>query len=196
VSKKINNINEEKYNKDDTNIKILDKNNDNYFLKENIDTNNIIKENKDINNEEEIKNNKIINTEENPIKEEIKININNNSPKINIINNQPQIYQPKKSIKRNLIKNKKIKPSKINKNILKKELIQNEYSPNELLTTKIKESNLGLGITLTSSDNDMFKSNTVKNMPSLMNDPKLSTLSENELLKNIILDTAKKNKKS
>ena len=38
----------------------------------------------------------------------------------------------------------------------------------------------------------MFKSNTVKNMPSLMNDPKLSTLSENELLKNIILDTAKK----
>ena len=189
---KINNINEEKYNKDDTNIKILDKNNDNYFLKENIDTNNIIKENKDINNEEEIKNNKIINTEENPIKEEIKININNNSPKINIINNQPQIYQPKKSIKRNLIKNKKIKPSKINKNILKKELIQNEYSPNELLTTKIKESNLGLGITLTSSDNDMFKSNTVKNMPSLMNDPKLSTLSENELLKNIILDTAKK----
>lgn len=85
----------------------MDKNNDNYFLKENIDTNNIIKENKDINNEEEIKNNKIINTEENPIKEEIKININNNSPKINIINNQPQIYQPKKSIKRNLIKNKK-----------------------------------------------------------------------------------------
>ena len=95
----------------------------------------------------------------------------------------------RKSIKNN---NNKIKPTKIDKNIIKKELNKEEYSLNELNTAKGRENNLGLGITLTSSENDIYKSNTVKNMPVLINEPKLSTLSENELLKNIILDTAKK----
>ena len=117
---------------------------------------------------------------------------NSNSLKIN-----QKIYQPKKSIKRKSFKsnNQKIKPSKINKNILKKDLIKDDFSSKELLTAKGRENNLGLGITLTSSDNDIFKSKTVKNSECILNDinhPKLSTLSENDLLKNIILDTAKK----
>ena len=107
---------------------------------------------------------------------------------------QQKIYKPKKSIKTKLMKNidKKIKQTKINKKILKKELITEINSQKELLTAKDKDNNLGLGITLTSSDNDIYKSNTVKNMPCLINDPKLSTISEKDFLKNIILDTAKK----
>ena len=143
------------------------------------------------NNNIELKENK-----SNDIEEEIKL-IDNNETSIkkeNINKPQQQIYQPKKSIKRKSIKNmnKKIKPTKIDKNIIKRELDNEEYSPKkELLTQKGKENNLGLGITLTSSEND-YKANTVKNMPSIINEPKLSTLSENELLKNIIIDTAKK----
>jgi len=141
------------------------------IMKENI-SNNINNEIKDKNNETEIQTNLIINQKE---------------------DKQQKIYKPKKSIKRKSINNtKKIKQTKINKNILKKELIREDISQKELLTAKSKENNLGLGITLTSSDNENFKSNTVKNMPSLINDPKLSTLSEKDLLKDIILDTAKK----
>jgi len=159
----------------------IKKNLDNYIseqkddiMKENI-SNNINNEIKDGNNETEIQTNLIINQKEDKQQQ------------------QQKIYKPKKSIKRKSINNtKKIKQTKINKNILKKELIREDISQKELLTAKSKENNLGLGITLTSSDNENFKSNTVKNMPSLINDPKLSTLSEKDLLKDIILDTAKK----
>ena len=144
---------------------------DNNLMKENI-SNNINSEIKDKNNETEIQTNLIINKKE---------------------DKKQKIYKPKKSIKRKSInKTKNIKQTKINKNILKKELIKEDIPQKELLTAKSKENNLGLGITLTSSDNENFKSNTVKNMPSLINDPKLSTLSEKDLLKDIILDTAKK----
>ena len=141
------------------------------------DNNNMIEEINNINNEKEIE----IETKKNIIK-------NNKEEE------KTKIYKPKKSIKRKPIKNinKKVKPTKINKNILKKELIHDDNSEKQLLTTKGKENNLGLGITLTSSENDIYKSNTVKNMPSLINEPKLSTLSESDFLKNIILDTAKK----
>ena len=202
--------NKEKINEIKENNCLIE-NNENEVIKEDKDKinekkeeNNIIKENK-INNElfdnnlelkENINNNieekiKEIN-KETKIKEDIILTSNQNlvsKPQ------QQQIYQPKKSIKRKSIKNmnKKIKPAKINKNIIKKELNNEEYSPKkESLTVKGRENNLGLGITLTSSENDIYKSNTVKNMPSVINEPKLSTLSENELLKNIILDTAKK----
>ena len=176
-----------------------------------IENNDILKENIEI-KEDKIKYNKIQDDlkikKENDLKENISDNIKeeekisknkiqekiHNEKEINIINKQQQIYQPKKTIKRKSIKNnnKKIKPTKIDKNIIKKEINKEEFSLNELNTAKGRENNLGLGITLTSSDNDIYKSNTVKNMPVLINKQKLSTLSENELLKNIILDTAKK----
>ena len=54
-----------------------------------------------------------------------------------------------------------------------------------------------MGITLTSSDNNIHKSKTDQINTSISNDnhTKLSTLRENELLKNIIIDTAKKIKR-
>jgi hypothetical protein len=71
----------------------------------------------------------------------------------------------------------------------------------EILTLKGKEinHNLGMGITLTSIDNNIHKSKTnnhINTSISNNNHPKLSTLSENEFLKNIIIDTAKKIKKN
>ena len=159
----------------DKNIDAMNYENKEIIFKDKINenTNNLTEEINNISNEKEIKN-KIIKNK----KEEEKTNI----------------YKPKKSIKRKTIKNinKKIKPTKINKNILKKELLNTDNSQKEFLTTKGKENNLGLGITLTSSENDIYKSNTVKNVACLMNEPKLSTLSESDFLKNIILDTAKK----
>ena len=201
----------------DNNIIIneIEEKNKNY-LKDIININEI--ENNDIKNDIEIKDdkkeyineikNEIKIKKENDLKENISDNVKeepkistdkitekiNNEKEINIKNKPQQIYQPKKTMKRKSIKNNnnKIKPTKINKNIIKKELNKEEYLLNELNTAKGRENNLGLGITLTSSENDIYKSNTVKNMPVLINEPKLSTLSENELLKNIILDTAKK----
>ena len=170
------------------NIKEIE-NNMNINLKDEL---NNIKENISNNIKEEIKKER---KEDNEIKIKNEIITTTDTNRNSLNKPQKQIYQPKKSIKRNSFKNitKKIKPTKINKNIIKKELNNEEYSPNkELLTAKAQENNLGLGITLTSSENDVYKSNTVKNMPSIMGQPKLSTLSENELLKNIILDTAKK----
>ena len=76
-----------------------------------------------------------------------------------------------------------------------------EINNNEVLTSKGKDinHNLGLGITLTAEDNNIHKSKTEQIInTSISNEkhPKLSTLSENEILKNIIIDTAKKIKKN
>ena len=188
---KDNNLNSDHKIVNNNDIIMNDKGQLNKSIKINWENNNFNNNDLSENNNIELKENK-----SNDIEEEIKL-IDNNETSIkkeNINKPQQQIYQPKKSIKRKSIKNmnKKIKPTKIDKNIIKRELDNEEYSPKkELLTQKGKENNLGLGITLTSSEND-YKANTVKNMPSIINEPKLSTLSENELLKNIIIDTAKK----
>ena len=180
------------------------KNNDINNINDIQDKDNIIinKENEDIKRDVETKedkkdiNDNILGNNKDILKENINININKKSEENEIIieNKEKKIYKPKKSIKRKIIKDKgnKINSKKINKNILKKELIREEFSQKEISTAKGKENNLGLGITLSSSDNDIYKSNTVKNMPIFINEQKLSTLSENELLKNIIIDTAKK----
>ena len=142
--------------------------------------------------------------------------------------NKPQIYQPKKSIKNSHIKpSKKLEEymdnkqdnlnlDKIEKKIKKIHNIKNEnhtepeeeilidsakIKNKEILTLKGKEinHNLGMGITVTSTDNNIHKSKTNNHInTSVSNDnhPKLSTLSENEFLKNIIIDTAKKIKKN
>ena len=207
-------------NKEENNNDIELEDNKSYNSKEDSDIN----ENKIINNEE--KNGEIMN-EKNINNNSINNFIDNNSTKYNYsLNNMPQIYQPKKSIKNNHVvytkkeqkeedeKNDNININKIinNKIIKKNFLVKNEennsdkeeelfINNNELLTAKGRNNkhNLGMGITLTSSDNNIHKSRTENRInTSISNDNhiKLSTLSENEFLKNIIVDTAKKIKKN
>ena len=107
----------------------------------------------------------------------------------NIINNNINIDK---------INNKKIGENE-NSSEPEEELLidSTKIKNNDILTSKdgANKHNLGMGITLTSSDNNIHKSKTENYVnTSLSNDnhQKLSTLSENELLKNIIIDTAKK----
>ena len=71
----------------------------------------------------------------------------------------------------------------------------------EIISSKGGENdhNIDLGITVTKSDNNLPNSKAERNNISSLSDennhPKLSTLSENELIKNIIIDTATKIKK-
>ena len=121
----------------------------------------------------------------------IKKEENNNN---NNIINKKKIINNKYNINDNLSKEEDAYSSPEEELILDSEILNNNK---EILTSKGRENkhNLGMGITLTSIDNNFHKSKTEKNINTSIsneNHPKLSTLSENELLKNIILDTAKK----
>jgi hypothetical protein len=72
----------------------------------------------------------------------------------------------------------------------------------EIIASKGGENDhsIDLGITITKSDNNIPNSradrNNITSLSDENNHPKLSTLSENELIKNIIIDTATKIKKN
>jgi hypothetical protein len=202
IVKKIFSINEnekENKNSNEENERILNLNN----LFRNIDISMNINNKNDIDNEiKDNKNNLNINTENKKIindidKEYNEGNIEKNYTKHNYSLNKPQIYQPKKSIKnfqiqkdeKKLIKNNNVQLMKDEENVKEENICECMKNNNKIFSEKGTENkhNLGLGTTLISEDNTIHKSNSkteeIINV-SISNDkhPKLSTLSENELL--------------
>ena len=124
-----------------------------------------------------------------------KINKNSIHNDDNNDNNQNILIQEGENCSSLEEQNKNLKDSQKSKNSIN---ININNITKEILTSKGRENehNLGMGITLTSLDNNIKKTRTdINNITSISNEnnhPKLSTLTENELMKNIIVDTSKK----